>query len=104
MRRAKYLPFLLLLFLVACATSPRGKWMQAGLVFEAAESTVITMHDKDLLTDEQVLATKPWVLAGKASLDEAETYLPAGGTEFEARLNIILAAIRELESLYLESP
>ena len=104
-RTIKLLPVLLVLILVtACGATPRAKMTQAYTAWEITITTIDTMHERELISDNELKDFKPWIEAGWASLEEADTYLPEGGTDFEARLNLVRAATRKLEEHFLAEP
>lgn len=79
-----------------CAATATNKWAQARVTLTSAQDSVLLAHSAGLLTDEDLVRADALVQSARVALDQAETYLPDGGTSFEQRLAIIDRIIDQL--------
>lgn len=88
----------LAVLLVAC-TTPTQEWATARTALTTAEDTMLSLHAAGLLDDREIVDADVAVQAARAGLERADEYLPDGGTEFSAWLDVVSASLQRLRQV-----
>jgi hypothetical protein len=84
------------LMLVGCSTSPTQRWAAARESLTTFQNVTLQLHSDGLVSDKDIVAMDPAVKAARKGLAVAESYLPDGGQDFDAWLDIVRQALGEL--------
>jgi hypothetical protein len=81
------------LVLAGCQGNPTQRWVRSAGWFEHGVRASLAAHDRGVIDDDTLRRLDPVVEGANSALDRAYLRLPDGGTEFEAAMDIVDAAI-----------
>ena len=91
------LPFIIVLIFASatgCAATPEDRWHQQRDALNTANE--VYLANVPLMDDEQIVHHGELLQAARTSLEQAKSYLPGGGSPFDAALDVVEAILIRL--------
>lgn len=85
------------LILAGCSTDPTARWVQSAGLFDLGVRTTLAAHSAGVIGDGTLRDLDPVVEAANTALDAGYDRLPGGGDAFDRSMDIVEAAILEIE-------
>lgn len=85
------------LAVAGCGATPTERWVNAAGLFEYGVRGTLAAHDAGLVSDDTMRDLDSVVEGANFALDAGYDRLPDGGTVFDDAMDVVEAAIFELE-------
>lgn len=76
----------LVVILGGCASSPQARWAQQREALTSVQDAVSDLHEAGLLSDDELLAVHPSLVAARTALAEAEAHIGDASPPFDDAL------------------
>ena len=83
--------------------SPTQTWYAANEAVTAAQTATVDAHTANIIDDETATVLAKMLFRAQAEVDRAETYLPAGGFEFDILIETVREILVEFQVAMLET-
>ena len=85
-----------------CAATPEDRWYQQRDALNTANE--VYLANVPLMDDEQIVHHGELLQVARASLEQARTFLPEGGSPFDAALDVVEAILIRLAEPTIPDP
>ena len=77
-----------------CAATPEDRWYQQREALNTANQ--VYLANVPLMDDDTIVRHGELLQAARAALEQAQVHLPAGGSAFDATLDVVEAILKQL--------